>query len=76
MVKWLGISWFGYCNDQNKGVHNELESLRLTCLTDFNISNVLPDTKQKHDPYELVCFDAYDKQIVRFVRYLTVLPSL
>ena len=32
--------------------------------------------KQKHDPYELVCFDAYDKQIVRFVRYLTVLPSL
>ena len=30
-------------------------------------------SQTKRDPYELVCYDAYDKQIVR---YLTILLSL
>ena len=36
---------------------------------DFNICDVIPDTKQKHDPCELVCFDTYEK-IFKIFRYL------
>ena len=36
------------------------------CLTDFNVCYVIPDTNHKHDPYKLVCFFAYNKQLVRF----------
>ena len=40
----------------------EVESLRFTCLTDFNTCDVIPDPKQNYHPYELACFDTYDKQ--------------
>ena len=67
-VKYLTI--FAYRKNQHKGVHKdhvfvsrqvnhkELDSLKTYSL---------------YDLYKLVCFDAYDEQIVR---YLTVLPSL
>ena len=38
---------------------------------DFNICDVIPDTKQKHDPCELVCFDTCEK-IFKIFSYLTV----
>ena len=59
--------------DQNKRVHKahvfvlrqvnhkELVFTIYLSYVLFNTCDVILDTKQKHDPYELVCFDAYHK---------------
>ena len=53
--------------------HKELKSLEFTCLRLFNTCDVIPDTKQKHDPYKLLCFD---KQILRYLTNLFLLYML